>query len=84
MIDPELKNHLEKIEGELLHMRKASGGIWHTLWRGAVYGAGYVVGAVLIIIIAGWILNLVGIIPAFSREVIDFQTALGNIGNTVR
>ena len=84
MIDPELKNHLEKIEDELLHMRKASGGIWHILWRGAVYGAGYVAGAVLIVIIAGCILNLVCVIPAFSREVTDFQTALGNIGNTVR
>ena len=84
MIDPELKNHLEKIEDELSHMRKASGGLWHTLWRGTVYGAGYVVGAVLIVIIAGWILNIVGVIPAFSREVTDFQTALGNIGNTVK
>jgi hypothetical protein len=84
MIDPELKNHLEKIESELLNTRKSSVGIWQTLWHGVVYGAGYVVGAVLIIIIAGWILNVVGVIPAFSREVTDFQTALGNIGNTVR
>jgi len=50
MIDPELKSHLEKIEDELSHMRKVSTGIWHTLWRGCIYGAGYVVGAVLIIV----------------------------------
>lgn len=84
MIDPELKSHLEKIEGELAHMRRTTGGIWHTLWRGTVYGAGYVVGAVLIIVIAGWVLNIIGVIPAFSRQTVEFQTALGNIGNTVR
>jgi hypothetical protein len=79
MIDPELKSHLEKIEDELSHMRRVSTGIWHTLWRGCVYGAGYIIGAVIIIVIAGWILNVIGIIPAFSREVTDFQTVLQNI-----
>jgi len=84
MIDPELKSHLEKIEDELSHMRKVSTGIWHTLWRGCIYGAGYVVGAVLIIVIVGWILNIIGVIPAFSREVTEFRTALENIGGTVK
>ena len=58
--------------------------VGHTLWRGVVYGGGYVVGAVLIIVIAGWILNLIGVIPALSRQTVEFQTALGTIGNTVR
>jgi hypothetical protein len=84
MIDPELKGYLEKIEDDLSRMRIASTGIWHTLWRGCVYGAGYVIGAALIIVIVGWILNLVGVIPAFGREVTDFRTALENIGNTVK
>ena len=79
MIDPELKSHLEKIEDELSHMRRVSTGIWYTLWRGCIYGAGYVIGAVIIIVIAGWILNIIGVIPAFSREVTDFQTVLKNI-----
>ena len=84
MIDPELKTHLEKIESELSRMRTTSNGIWRTLLRGVVYGVGYVIGAVIIIVIAGWILNIIGIIPAFSHEVMNFQTALDNIGNTVR
>jgi len=84
MIDPELKAHLEKIEDELAHMRRVSTGVWHTLWRGCIYGAGYVVGAVVIIVIAGWILNVIGVIPEFSRQVVEFQTALGNIGGTIK
>jgi uncharacterized membrane protein YkgB len=84
MIDPELKVHLEKIEADLSHMRTVSTGIWHTLWRGCVYGAGYVIGAVFVIVIVGWILNIVGIIPALNQQVLEFRTALQNIGNTVK
>jgi uncharacterized oligopeptide transporter (OPT) family protein len=80
MIDPELKEHLEKIEVELVQMRKRTVGIPHALSRGAVYGAGYILGTVLIIVMVGWILNIVGVIPAFSREVGEFRTALENVG----
>lgn len=79
MIDPELKEHLEKIENELVLMRKRTIGVPHTLWHGVIYGAGYVVGAVLVIVIIGWILNIIGIIPAFSLQVSEFRTALENI-----
>ncbi len=84
MIDPELKNHLEKIEDELSHLRISTTGTFNTLWRGCLYGAGYIIGAALIIVIVGWILNVVGIIPAFGREVADFRTALDNISHTVK
>jgi hypothetical protein len=79
MIDPELKNHLEKIENELSHIRKSSAGTWQALGRGVVYGAGYVIGAVFIIVIIGWVLNVIGVIPAFDRQVTAFRTALENI-----
>ena len=84
MIDSELKEHLEKIEDELVKMRRRTTGVHHALLRGIVYGAGYVIGAVLIIIIVGWILNVIGVIPAFSHQVQIFQTALENVGRTVK
>jgi len=80
MIDPELKEHLEKIEKELIRMHKKTTSISHALLRGVVYGAGYIVGIVLVIVIIGWILNIVGIIPAFSREAAEFRTVLENVG----
>ncbi len=83
MIDPELKEHLEKIELQLSKTHTVSTGVWHTLLRGCMYGVGYVIGAVLIILIVGWILDVVGVIPAFSREVTQFRTALQNVGTTV-
>ncbi|HUD03932.1 MAG TPA: hypothetical protein VMR73_00370 [Candidatus Paceibacterota bacterium] len=84
MIDPELKNHLETIENEIVKMRKGSTGIPYTLWRGIVYGAGYVIGAVFVILIVGWILNIIGVIPYFNNQVIEFRTALQNVGGTLR
>jgi hypothetical protein len=84
MIDPELKIHLEKIETELSRMRMESTGVWRTLWRGCIYGAGYVIGAVLIIVIIGWILNIIGVIPALDHQVTEFRTALENISGSVK
>jgi hypothetical protein len=84
MIDPELESDLKKIEANLSHMDKATTGTWHTLWRGCVYGAGYVIGAIIIIVVVGWILDVVGVIPVLARQVAEFRTALDNIGSTVK
>ena len=84
MIDPELEQDLKKIENDLSRMDKASTGTWRTLWRGCVYGAGYVVGVVIIIVVVGWILDVVGVIPALSNQVAEFRMALQNIGGTVK
>jgi hypothetical protein len=84
MIDRELKNNLKKIENELSHMDKASSGIWRTLWRGCVYGAGYVIGTIIIIVVVGWILNIIGVIPALNNQVAEFRAALENFKGTVK
>lgn len=84
MIDPELKTHLEIIEKELTDLRKSSTGFSSTFLRGMVYGAGYVAGAVLVVILIGWILNIVGIIPAFNDQVSEFRAALQRIGGPVK
>jgi hypothetical protein len=84
MIDPELKKDLKKIESELSHMDKATTGTWGTLWRGCVYGAGYVIGAIVIIVVVGWILNAIGVIPALANQVGEFRAALEHFGGTVK
>jgi hypothetical protein len=83
MIDPELKGYLDRIERELT-LARASTTAWGSLWRGCIYGAGYIIGALLIIVIIGWILNTVGVIPTLSHEVDGFRIALENISGTVK
>jgi uncharacterized membrane protein len=41
-------------------------------------------GAVLIIVLIGWILNIIGIILAFTNQVTEFRDALNRIGGPVK
>ena len=84
MIDPELKSHLERIEAELVHMRKETVSLKASLVRGLIYGAGYIRGAALVLVLMGWILNIVGIIPAFNNQVQQFQDILQHIGTPIK
>jgi uncharacterized membrane protein len=41
-------------------------------------------GAVFVVIIVGWILNIIGVIPALSNYATEFRTALERIGGPVK
>ena len=84
MIDPELKTHLKNIEKEVVILRKEMTSLRDVFMRGLVNGAGYVVGAAIILTLIGWILNVVGIIPAFTKGVSEFRTSIDRIGGSVR
>jgi Na+-transporting NADH:ubiquinone oxidoreductase subunit NqrD len=84
MIDPELKAHLEVIEAELVHMRKETVSLKSSLVRGLIYGAGYILGAALVLVLIGWILNIVGVIPAFNNGVKEFRDALVHIRGPIQ
>jgi hypothetical protein len=84
MIDPELKEHLEKLEREVIKLRKDMTSLWQVFARGLINGAGYVVGAAIILTLIGWILNAVGVIPAFTQGVNEFRTSIDRIGGTVK
>ncbi len=84
MIDPELEKHLKIIENELLETRTESSTMPRTLWRGIVYGVGYVIGVIFIVVIVGWILNIVGVIPALSEYAGEFRTALERFGGSTK
>lgn len=82
MISPELDKHLKKIEKELSSIESessSSNNIWLVLWRGFIYGAGYVIGAVIVLAIVGWILNVVGVIPALDHQVAALRAAVERI-----
>lgn len=84
MIDPELKKHLEIIEKEIVDFKKSSNSLRRSFMRGTFYGAGYIVGIVIIIVLVGWILNIVGVIPAFNAQVKDFRAALERVSGPLK
>lgn len=75
MLDPELKQYLETLNGNVV---KVSQGLpwWRSLLHGAMSGLGSVVGVAIAVVLVGWLLNIIGIIPAFQREADSWRQLL--------
>jgi hypothetical protein len=76
MTDLEFKQSLEQINNNVEEISHKVGGSWHALWRGILSGFGYVIGAFVAILIIGWVLNIIGIIPAFKQQVESLKDTL--------
>ena len=81
MIEPELKEHLSILENKLDTLSRKDRH-WTQFIGGVFYGLGYVTGAVVLIVIIGWIMNIIGVIPAFNHYVGDFKNALDTLSNS--
>jgi hypothetical protein len=75
MLDPELRQYLETLNGNVI---KAGQGLtwWRTLLNGVMSGVGSVVGVAVAVVLVGWFLNILGIIPAFQREAESWRQLL--------
>ena len=80
-MDSETNRHLADIKRELENIDRKIGGTGSAFVRGIVWGAGYIIGAALIIVVIGWILNIIGVIPAFQNQVNDFRQVLENVSH---
>jgi len=58
--------HLERIETELEEIKDRTANPSRSLLMGILSGAGAVLGSILALIILGWLLSLLGVIPGFS------------------
>lgn len=75
MLDPELKKHLENLNASLIRIQRGTTW-WRSLLNGLFTGFGYVIGFVIALVVLGWALNIIGIIPAFRREVDSWRQLL--------
>ncbi len=75
MLDPELKEYLKAINANIEQVNKGNNW-WKALSHGLFTGFGYVLGFVIALVVLGWVLNIVGIIPAFKKEVDDWRRLL--------
>jgi hypothetical protein len=67
MIEPELKQILNEIHSSVVRLDK--GRWWKSLLDGIFRGVGSIIGVTIAILIIGWVLNVIGIIPSFRQEV---------------
>ncbi len=68
--------HLEKIESELKEIKlQQKGSRWQSLRNGLWQGAGAIIGGVAAVIVLGWILSFLGVIPGFGEMAHYIQQA---------
>jgi hypothetical protein len=58
--------HLEKIEAELEEIKERTSDPKRSLFNGILSGMGAILGSIIALIILGWLLWLVGILPGFG------------------
>jgi hypothetical protein len=78
MIEQDLKVRLDEINENLIQIKK-NGGVWKSFFRGILTGIGSVLGVALALILIGWILNTIGVIPAFREQAREWQQTLEDI-----
>lgn len=63
----ELNENLAKVSNRL-------GNVWLSFGKGVLTGFGSVLGAGLAIILIGWFLNVIGVIPAFQQTAEEWRS----------
>jgi hypothetical protein len=70
MLDQDLKKQLDSINKNLSEINRKTGtSVWRAFLNGTMSGLGSVVGVAIALAVVGFILNAVGVIPAFRGEV---------------
>jgi hypothetical protein len=78
MIDPDLKKQLDQLDAHLVEIRK-SNAISKSFWRGFLSGIGSIIGVAITVALIGWILNTIGVIPAFREQARQWQETLEGV-----
>jgi Na+/melibiose symporter-like transporter len=73
MIEPELKQELDKVNTNLITLTKKVGGTWSSLFKGLLSGFGSVIGVAIALMIIDWMLNTLGYIPTFRQQTNDWK-----------
>lgn len=77
-MDSDLKRLLEEINQNLIFLQR-QGRVRNAFWRGVLSGMGSVVGVAIVLVLIGWVLNAVGVIPAFREQAQALRQTLEEI-----
>ncbi|MCC7356709.1 MAG: hypothetical protein IT410_03820 [Candidatus Doudnabacteria bacterium] len=81
MNEQDIKINLENIEKQLTSINRKTPSHFGALGRGVMTGIGSVIGVALAITVIGFMLNILGVIPAFRNEVDSWKDILDNAQN---
>jgi len=63
MEDPQLKFAIDELKNSIDRLYRRVGNWWRVFWLGMLQGAGAVVGAAVLVLLTGWLLNVIGHVP---------------------
>ncbi len=75
MLDQIRDKRLDELNQSLAGINKKLGSMWFAFGKGLLYGLGSVLGAGIAIILIGWFLNVIGVIPALSKSADQWREA---------
>ncbi len=67
-----INDNLEKIDRKL-------GNLWFSFAKGTLYGLGSIIGAGIAIILIGWFLTVIGVIPALKSTSDEWRASIQQI-----
>jgi hypothetical protein len=83
MIDPDLQKKLDEINQNLIVIKaNTKSHLWKSFFSGTLSALGSVIGAAIALAIIGYILNAVGVIPAFREQVGAWKQTIDKLEQT--
>lgn len=79
MLEPDLKTKLDSINKDLNQINKKTGSLWRAFFTGMLSGLGSVIGAAIAVLVIGWILNRIGVIPSLKNQAGEWKQTLDNL-----
>ena len=70
----DLTTAMDELKKSVERLSKRFNSWWKIVWFGMLQGAGAVLGATAIILLIGWLLNIVGVIPFLSESANELKT----------
>ena len=80
MTEQEFQKEIAEIKGELRRISSNTHSpVWRSFVTGTLSGLGGIFGVAIALTLIGWILNTVGVIPAFKNDVTRVQQDLDSL-----
>lgn len=82
MLDQIKDQKLEELNQNLSGINRKLGNLWFAFGKGLLTGLGSVLGAGIAIILIGWFLNVIGVIPALKNSADQWRAAFQQTTDT--
>lgn len=83
MTEDDFKKEITEIKAELKNISSHTHHpVWKSFFTGMLSGLGSVVGVTIAIAIIGWVLNTIGVIPAFRAQVTSWKGTIEKLIET--